>query len=78
MKARLSGREHYRALVSLLIIPLGGIIAARAAMAGIQAWAIILMGLAFIALGVVRLRAYLAYTRQRQEQELPPARRKRA
>ena len=76
MKARLSGREQYRALVSLLIIPLGCIIIVRAAMAGIQAWTIVLMGLAFVALGLIRLRAYLAYTRQ--EQKLPPDSRKRA
>lgn len=76
MKARLSGREQYRALVSLLIIPLGCIIIVRAAMAGIQAWTIVLMGLAFVALGLIRLRAYLAYMRQRQE--LPPDSRKRA
>ena len=76
MKARLSGRERYRALFSLLIIPLGCIIIVRAAMAGIQAWTIVLMGLAFVALGLIRLRAYLAYTRQRQE--LPPDSRKRA
>ena len=76
MKARLSGREQYRALVSLLIIPLGCIIIVRAAMAGIQAWTIVLMGLAFVALGLIRLRAYLAYTRH--EQKLPPDSRKRA
>ena len=59
MKNRTQGlpaRERYRALVSLLIIPLGAIITARAAMAGPQAWMLILLGLAFIVLGIVRLR----------------------
>jgi uncharacterized membrane protein YecN with MAPEG domain len=52
-------RERYRALVSLLIIPLGIIIVARASMAGIQAWTLIVLGLAFVMLGVIRLRAYI-------------------
>jgi len=51
-------RERYRMLVSLLIIPLGAIIVVRASMAGVQAWTLIILGLAFIGLGVVRLRAY--------------------
>jgi uncharacterized membrane protein len=51
-------RERYRLLVSILIIPLGAIIAARAFMFGIQAWTLIILGLAFIALGVVRLWNY--------------------
>ena len=55
---QLSLRERYRALVSLLIIPLGLIIIVRAAMFGLQAWTIIVLGIAFVALGVVRLRAY--------------------
>lgn len=55
---RLSLRERYRALVSLLIIPLGLIIIVRAAMLGLQAWTLIVLGIAFVALGVVRLRAY--------------------
>jgi uncharacterized membrane protein YecN with MAPEG domain len=55
---QLSLRERYRALVSLLIIPLGLIIIVRAAMFGIQAWTLIVLGLAFVALGVVRLRVY--------------------
>jgi uncharacterized membrane protein YecN with MAPEG domain len=55
---QLSPRERYRALVSLLIIPLGLIIIVRAAMFGLQAWTIIILGLAFVALGVVRLRAF--------------------
>ena len=54
-----SGRERYRMLVSLLFIPLGAIIVVRAALLGWQAWAIILMGLAFVGLGYVRLRTYL-------------------
>jgi hypothetical protein len=53
---RLPLRERYRALVSLLIIPLGAIITVRAAMAGPQAWMLILLGLAFVGLGIVRLR----------------------
>ena len=55
---QLSLRERYRALVSLLIIPLGLIIIVRAAMFGLQAWTLIVLGIAFVALGVVRLRAY--------------------
>jgi uncharacterized membrane protein YecN with MAPEG domain len=55
----LSLRERYRALVSLLIIPLGLIIIVRAAMFGLQAWTLIVLGIAFVALGVVRLRAYV-------------------
>lgn len=58
----LSWRERYRALVSLLIIPLGAIIAVRAAMAGAQAWMLVLLGLAFIGLGMVRLRALTSHT----------------
>lgn len=71
MKERVSRREQYRALVSLLIIPLGLIIVVRASMAGIQAWTLILLGLAFIGLGYIRLRAYM----QRRQ---APAGRKRA
>ncbi len=55
---RLSARERYRVLVSLLIIPLGLIITVRAAMFGIQTWMLIVLGLAFVALGIVRLRTY--------------------
>jgi uncharacterized membrane protein YecN with MAPEG domain len=55
---QLSLRERYRALVSLLIIPLGLIIIVRAAMFGIQAWTLLVLGVAFVALGVVRLRVY--------------------
>jgi uncharacterized membrane protein YecN with MAPEG domain len=51
-------RERYRALVSLLIIPLGMIIIVRAAMFGVQAWTLIVLGMAMVGLGVVRLRAY--------------------
>ena len=57
MKER-SLRERYRMLVSLLIIPLGVIIVVRASMVGVQAWTLIILGLAFIGLGVVRLLAY--------------------
>jgi len=60
---RLSMREHYRALVSLLIIPLGVIIIVRASMAGLQAWTLIVLGLAFVALGIFRLRSYIQYRR---------------
>ena len=59
-----SFRERYRALVSLLIIPLGMIIIVRAAMFGLQAWTLIVLGLAMIGLGIVRLRAY---TQQRRK-----------
>jgi uncharacterized membrane protein YecN with MAPEG domain len=71
----LSRREHYRALVSLLIIPLGVIITVRASMAGIQAWTLILLGIAFVTLGIFRLRAYVGYKRA---QDLTPGSRKRA
>ncbi len=54
-----SWRERYRVLVSLLFIPLGAIIVVRASLMGWQAWAVILMGLAFVGLGYVRLRAYM-------------------
>jgi hypothetical protein len=59
MKSRqpLPLRERYRALVSLLIIPLGMIIVTRGALYGIHAWTIILLGLAMIGLGIVRLRS---------------------
>ncbi len=60
---RLSMREHYRALVSFLIVPLGLIIIVRASMAGLQAWTLIILGLAFVVLGIVRLRAYIQYKR---------------
>ncbi len=51
-------RERYRLVVGVLIIPLGAIIAVRASMAGIQAWTLIILGLAFIGLGVMRLWTY--------------------
>ena len=56
---RLPVRERYRAFVSLAIIPLGLIIMIRAAMAGLDAWMLMLLGLALIGLGIVRLRSYL-------------------
>lgn len=68
-------RERYRALVSLLIIPLGLIISVRAAMAGPQAWTLIVLGLAFVGLGIVRLRALTPRT---PVQVAPSRRRKRA
>ena len=55
----LSMREHYRALVSLLIIPLGVIIIVRGCMFGLSAWTLIVLGVAFVALGIVRLRTYI-------------------
>lgn len=55
---QLSPRERYRALVSLLIIPLGLVIIVRAAMFGLQGWTLIVLGIALVALGIVRLRAY--------------------
>jgi uncharacterized membrane protein YecN with MAPEG domain len=70
---QLSLRERYRALVSLLIIPLGLIIIVRAAMFGLQAWTIIILGIAFVALGVVRLRAY---AQNRKNQVLSSSNRK--
>ena len=72
---RLSTREHYRALVSLLIIPLGVIIIVRASMAGLQAWTLIVLGLAFVGLGIFRLRSYIQY---RRPQGLTPDKGKRA
>ena len=51
-------RERYRALVSLLIMPLGIIIIVRAVMFGLQAWTLIVLGIAMVGLGIVRLRAY--------------------
>ncbi len=72
---RLSMRERYRALVSLLIIPLGLIIVVRASMAGLQAWMLIILGLAFVVLGIVRLRIYIQYKRT---QGLTPGKGKRA
>ena len=58
---RLSLREWYGILVSVLIIPLGVIIIVRAAMFGLQAWTLIVLGVAFVALGIVKLRAYIRY-----------------
>jgi uncharacterized membrane protein YecN with MAPEG domain len=55
---RFSLRERYRTFVSLVIIPLGIIIVVRAAMFGIQAWSLMLLGLVFIGLGFVRLLIY--------------------
>ncbi len=55
MKQGKSLRERYRMLVSLLIMPLGAIITIRALMFGLQAWTLVILGLAFIALGAVRL-----------------------
>ena len=60
---RLPMREQYRALVSLLIIPFGLIIIVRASMIGLQAWTLIILGLAFVVLGIVRLYNYAHYKR---------------
>lgn len=68
-------RERYRALVSLLIIPLGLTIIVRASMVGLQAWTLIVLGSAFVVLGIVRLRAYAQYKRMPGS---TPGRRKRA
>jgi uncharacterized membrane protein YecN with MAPEG domain len=70
---QLSLRERYRALVSLLIIPLGLIIIVRAAMFGLQGWTLIVLGVALVALGIVRL---LAYAQHRHTQSLPARKRK--
>ena len=70
---QLSLRERYRSLVSLLIIPLGLIIIVRAAIFGIQGWTLIVLGVALVALGIVRLRAY---AQQRHTQSLPSRKRK--
>jgi uncharacterized membrane protein YecN with MAPEG domain len=70
---QLSLRERYRALVSLLIIPLGLIIIVRAAMFGLQGWTLIVLGVALVALGVVRLRVYAQH---RHTQSLPARKRK--
>jgi hypothetical protein len=59
--SQLAWRERYRLLVSLLIIPLGGIIIVRAALVGMQAWTLIVLGVALIGLGILRLRAYLQH-----------------
>ncbi len=72
---RLPVRERYRALVSLLIIPLGLIIIVRASLIGLQAWTLIVLGLAFVVLGIVRLRAYAQCKLARGT---TPGRRKRA
>jgi uncharacterized membrane protein YecN with MAPEG domain len=56
---RVPVRERYRAFVSLAIIPLGLVIVIRAALAGLAAWTLILLGLALIGLGISRLRSYL-------------------
>ena len=56
---QLPGRERYRLLVSLLTIPLGIIIVVRAGMIGVQAWMLIVLGVAFVGLGIVRLQSYV-------------------
>jgi fatty acid desaturase len=52
-------RQQYRLIVSLLIIPLGLVICVRALLAGWQAWSLLALGLAFVALGLVRLHGQL-------------------
>jgi hypothetical protein len=58
-------RERYRLVVSALLIPLGVIIVARSAVFGLQAWTLIILGLAMIALGFVRLRTFF-HSRKKQ------------
>jgi uncharacterized membrane protein (DUF373 family) len=70
MKQQSSFRERYRVLVSWLIIPLGLIIMVRASMIGLQAWTLIGLGLAFVALGIVRLRAHYAQHMHSQNRTL--------
>ncbi|WP_052889058.1 TMEM128 family protein [Thermogemmatispora carboxidivorans] len=63
-------RGRYRQMVSVLFIPLGMIMSLRALWLGWQAWTLVLLGLAFVALGVVRLQLlplrHLAPARQRR------------
>jgi hypothetical protein len=67
MKSQKSLRERYRMLVSLLIIPLGAIITVRALMFGLQAWTLVILGIAFVVLGVVRLWNYYRQSAQMQK-----------
>jgi fatty acid desaturase len=60
--SQLAWRERYRLIVSLLIIPLGGIIIVRAALVGVQAWTLIVLGAAMVVLGMLRLRAYVQHS----------------
>ncbi len=55
---RLPLRERYRLFVSVLLIPLGVIIVVRSAMFGLQAWTLLILGLAMIGLGFMRLRTF--------------------
>jgi|GEM_PF-7125764 len=55
---RLPFRERYRLFVSVLLIPLGIIIIARSAAFGLQAWTLLMLGLAMVCLGAARLRAF--------------------
>jgi hypothetical protein len=55
---RLPFRERYRLVVSVLLIPLGIIVIARSAVFGLQAWTLIILGLAMMGLGIVRLRTF--------------------
>ena len=67
MKSQLSHmsfRERYRAFVSLLLIPLGTIIIVRAAMFGLAAWTLLILGVAMVSLGIVRLRVYVQQRRK--------------
>jgi len=56
--SRMPFRERYRLCVSVLLIPLGIIIIARSAMFGLQAWTPLILGLAMLGLGFVRLRTF--------------------
>jgi|GEM_PF-1030277 uncharacterized membrane protein YecN with MAPEG domain len=51
-------RDRYRLVVAVLIIPLGMVIVVRAAMVGWPAWTLMVLGLAFVGLGIVRLYGY--------------------
>lgn len=55
---RMPFRERYRLVVSALLIPLGMIIIARSAVFGLQAWTLIILGLAMVGLGLVRLKTF--------------------
>ena len=62
--SHMSFRERYRVFVSLLLIPLGAIIIIRAAMFGLTAWTLLILGAAMVSLGIVRLRAYIQQRRK--------------
>ena len=61
-----SFRERYRAFVSLLLIPLGGVIMFRAVLFGFEAWTLFVLGAAMVGLGIVRLRTYAQQRRKKE------------